>query len=64
MKFRETPCMFYESHLACAKGRPAEYKGYCQHCDKYRPRAKVRHLNKKKLAKHSSRYNCAEWKGA
>lgn len=47
-KFRETPCKYYISHNECAKGRTAEYKGYCQHCDKYCPRARVRYVNKKK----------------
>ena len=47
-KFRETPCKYYESFRNCKKGREACQSGYCQHCDKYYPRAKVRHLNKKK----------------
>lgn len=47
-KFRETPCKFYISCGVCQKGREASHKGYCQHCDKYYPRAKVRHINKKK----------------
>ena len=47
-KYRETPCKYYQSYGACTKGRAAEHKGYCQHCDKYYPRARVRHLNKKK----------------
>ena len=45
---REIPCKYYESKGACKKGREAEHLGYCQHCDKYYPRARVRHLNKKK----------------
>ena len=32
----------------CLKGREACHKGYCQHCGKYEPRAKVRQVNKKK----------------
>ena len=47
--YRETPCKFYIAHLQCQKGRKAEHGGYCQHCGKYVPRAKVRHINKKKL---------------
>lgn len=47
-KYRETPCKFYEAYGECKKGREACYSGYCQHCDKYYPRAKVKHLNKKK----------------
>lgn len=48
MKYRETPCKYYICLGECKKGRAAEHKGYCQHCDKYYPRAKVRHINKKK----------------
>ena len=48
-KYRETPCKYYLSYGECSKGRNASHKGYCQHCDKYCPRAKVRYLNKKKL---------------
>lgn len=46
--FRETPCKYYVAYGECTKGREADYKGYCQHCSKYCPRAKVRHINKKK----------------
>lgn len=46
--FRETPCAYYIVLGECKKGRAACHKTYCQHCDKYRPRAKVRHINKKK----------------
>lgn len=48
-KFREVPCKYYLSAGQCEKGREASYKGYCQHCDKYLPRAKVWCVNKKKL---------------
>lgn len=47
-KYRETPCKYYESYGSCKKGREACHTGYCQHCNKYEPRAKVRHINKKK----------------
>jgi len=47
-KTRETPCLYYICAGQCEKGRDAEHTKYCQRCDKYRPRAKVRHLNKKK----------------
>ena len=47
-KFRETPCKFYICLGQCQKGRDAEYKGYCQKCSKYEPRAKVKNRNKKK----------------
>lgn len=48
MKDRLTPCKFYICKGECKKGREADHKTYCQHCDKYYPRARVRHLNKKK----------------
>lgn len=48
MKDRQTPCKFYICEHECEKGRDAEHKNYCQKCDKYRPRARVRHLNRKK----------------
>lgn len=47
-KDRETPCKSYVCEGECKKGRNAEHKGYCQKCDKYVPRAKVRYLNRKK----------------
>ncbi len=47
-KFRETPCKYYIACGECSKGREAAHNTYCQHCDKYYPRAKVRHINKKK----------------
>lgn len=47
-KTKETPCKFYICEHECTKGRDAEHSGYCQKCDKYRPRARVRHLNRKK----------------
>ena len=47
-KLRETPCKYYVAFGECSKGRKACHAGYCQHCDKYYPRAKVRHINKKK----------------
>lgn len=46
--FRETPCMSYIAKGECSKGREAEHSKYCQTCSLYRPRAKVRHINKKK----------------
>ena len=48
-KDRETPCKSYVSeNNPCAKGRTAEHNGYCQKCGKYEPRAKVKHINRKK----------------
>ena len=52
-KLRETPCESYICLGSCKKGRDAAHLGYCQHCNKYRPRAKVRHLNKKKAYNNS-----------
>lgn len=48
-KDRLTPCKYYKCKGECAKGREADHYGYCQKCDKYYPRAKVRHLNQKKI---------------
>lgn len=55
--YRETPCKFYIAHLQCQKGRKAEHTGYCQRCGKYVPRARVRHVNKKKAYLLQARKN-------
>ncbi len=47
-RYREVPCKYYIAMGQCQKGREAEHRGYCQHCGKYEPRAKVKKLNKKK----------------
>lgn len=47
-KYRETVCMYYIALGQCKKGREANHEHYCQKCDKYFPRAKVRHINLKK----------------
>lgn len=47
-KDRQTICLFYNCLGSCKKGRKAEHAGYCQHCDKYKPRARVHYINKKK----------------
>lgn len=61
MKDRETPCLYYICAGQCEKGRAAEHRTYCQHCSLYYPRAKVKHLNKKKekleKIRRSERYN-------
>lgn len=49
-KDRETPCKYYIAKGECKKGRKALHKTYCQHCDKYVPRVRERHINKKKQA--------------
>ena len=60
-KTRETPCKYYVCKGECKKGREADHNGYCQHCNKYYPRAKVRHINKKKVyldkIKRSEKYD-------
>ena len=47
-KDRLTPCLYYVCKGECKKDRDADHGGYCQKCDKYKPRARVRHLNQKK----------------
>lgn len=47
-KDRITPCEFYICAGVCKKKRKAEHSGYCQKCDKYKPRVRERHLNMKK----------------
>ena len=49
-KEREVPCKYYVAFGECQNGRQACHKGYCQHCGKYEPRAKVRSMNRKKEA--------------
>lgn len=47
--FRETPCESYICKGECKRGKKdAEHLGRCQTCSKYRPRAKVHHVNKKR----------------
>lgn len=47
-KDRLTPCLYYICKGECKKGRDAEHQNYCQKCDKYKPRVREGHLNKKK----------------
>lgn len=47
-KDRVTPCKFYVCYDECEKGREADMWGYCQTCDKYQPRVKMKYRNKKK----------------
>lgn len=47
-KDRETPCLYYICAGECKKGRKSNHMHYCQKCDEYRPRARVRHINQKK----------------
>ena len=60
-KYRETPCKFYICRGECSKGRAAEHKTYCQHCSKYYPRAKVRHINQKKRYNEQQRSQITAW---
>lgn len=45
---RETVCIYYVAAGQCKKGREASHEHYCQKCDKYYPRARMRHINRKK----------------
>ena len=45
---RQTPCLYYVCAGLCTKGRKADHAHYCQHCNKYKPRARVRYKNQKK----------------
>ena len=46
--YRETVCAYYVAAGQCRKGRQASHQHYCQKCDKYMHRARVRHMNQKK----------------
>ena len=54
-KDREAICKHYIALGECSKGRDACHKGYCQHCNKYEPRAKVKKINKKRSALEKTR---------
>lgn len=57
-RYREIPCEFYVCIHNCSKGRKdAEHNGICQKCKFYRPRAKMRILNKKKQSLDKIRRN-------
>ena len=45
---RQTPCLYYVCAGLCKKGRKADHAHYCQHCNKYKPRERVRYKNRKK----------------
>ena len=45
---RQTVCIYDVAAGQCKKGREASHSHYCQRCDKYMPRARVRHENQKK----------------
>lgn len=54
-KYREIPCKYYIALGQCQKGRQAVHKTYCQHCDQYLPRAKVKSINRKKQVLYKGR---------
>lgn len=45
---RQTVCLYYVCAGLCKKGRKADHAHYCQHCNKYKSRAKVKYRNRKK----------------
>lgn len=47
-KDRLTPCLYYICEGSCTKEREASHKHYCQKCNRYRPRCKETHVNRKK----------------
>ena len=49
--------MYYVALGECKKGRDACHENYCQKCDKYYPRARVRHINQKKKRLQEIRKN-------
>lgn len=58
MKDRLIPCLYYICLGECKKGRVAKHNGYCQYCNQYEPRAKVKNLNKKKIFKNNIGKDC------
>lgn len=61
MKQRETVCEYYICKGQCTEHRDACHNGYCQHCDHYKPRAKERHINKKKQERYKYEENEQEY---
>ena len=47
-KDRIEPCKYYICAGQCSKNREANHRGYWQKCDKYVPRVRRKHINKKK----------------
>ena len=47
-KDRIDVCKYYICAGSCNKGREADYAHYCQKCNKYEPRVREKHLNRKK----------------
>ena len=59
--FREVPCIYYIAYGNCSKGRSASHNRYCQHCGKYKPRARVRNVNRKKAYNEKIRSRIEEY---
>ena len=52
-KDKLAPCIYYKCKGECSKNREASHKGYCQKCNKYKPRKGfVAPENKKRKAKY------------
>ncbi len=45
---RQTPCLYYVCAGLCTKGRKADHAHSCKRCDKYKPRARVIKIRRKK----------------
>ena len=45
---RVTPCKHYICKGQCTKDRVSDHTGYCQKCNKYEPRCKVKRINRKR----------------
>ena len=59
--YREVPCKYYIAFGSCSKGRAASHKRYCQHCGKYKPRARVHIVNRKKAYNEKMRGKIEEY---
>lgn len=58
---RQTPCLYYVCAGLCKRGRKADHAHYFQHCDKYKPRARVRYRNQKKEKLEKMRNDLDFW---
>ena len=56
-KDRLAPCEYYICKGQCSKGKEAEQKGLCQHCDKYRPRKGWKNTNDKRRKERYKYYD-------
>lgn len=50
-------CIYYIGAGLCSKGRKADHAHYCQYCNKYKPRARVKYKNQKKEKLEKIRMN-------